>query len=171
MKKIFLIILTSLLIFSCTKKDEDKKVASSNTTSAQTSTTKKELKTISAKDLQDILKSNEGKIILVNFFATWCPPCRKEVPELVELYKVYKNKNVEFIGIAVDENGAEAVVPFAERTNINYSLFLTTPDINNTYKLDAIPKTLLYDKKGKLVQTISGYIEGAELSKIIDMML
>ena len=120
MKKFFAFVFISILIFSCTKKEEETKVVSSNTTSTQGASFKKDLKTITPKDLQAILKSNQGKVVLINFFATWCPPCRKEVPELIELYKTYKNKNVEFIGIAIDDNGAEAVAPFAEKININY---------------------------------------------------
>lgn len=171
MKKFFAFVFISILIFSCTKKEEETKVVSSNTTSTQGASFKKDLKTITPKDLQAILKSNQGKVVLINFFATWCPPCRKEVPELIELYKTYKNKNVEFIGIAIDDNGAEAVAPFAEKININYPLYLTTQDLNNIYKVDAVPTTLLYDKNGKLVQTITGYVEGSELSRMINMML
>lgn len=171
MKRALLFILTAILFFSCTKKDEEKKAESYQPQTQQTTSSKKEYKSITGKDLQDILKSKEGKVVLVNFFATWCPPCRKEVPELVELYKLYKDKNVEIIGISIDENGSEAVAPFAEKTNINYSLYLTTPDLNNLYKVDAVPTTFLFDKKGKLIQTITGYVEGKELSRMIDIML
>lgn len=159
-----------LVVFSCTKKEESK-VEPSRESSNQSVSFKKDLKTLTSKDLQTILTSNKGKVVLVNFFATWCPPCRKEVPELIELYKTYKNKNVEFIGIAIDDNGAEAVAPFAEKININYPLYLTTQDLNNIYKVDAVPTTFLFDKNGKLVQTITGYVEGSELSRMINMML
>ncbi|MCX7990549.1 MAG: redoxin family protein [Proteobacteria bacterium] len=170
MKRFFFLVLVSLFIFSCAKKEEEKKAETTPQKTVESKSTK-ELKSISAKDLQEILKSNQGKVVLVNFFATWCPPCRKEVPELVELYKTYQSKNVEFIGIAIDENGASAVTPFAEKVNINYSLYLTTQDLNNIYKIDAVPTTLLYDKKGRLIQTITGYVEGGELARMIDMML
>lgn len=170
MKKFFILILISLLIFSCTKKEENT-LETNQKGAPQVGLAKKDYKALTGKDLQELLKTKQGKVVLVNFFATWCPPCRKEVPELVELYKTYKDKNVEFIGIAIDENGAEALIPFTEKVNINYSLYLTTPDLNTIYKIDAVPTTLLYDKNGKLVQTITGYVEGKELSRMIDMMM
>lgn len=172
MKKIFCLIFILVLSFSCTKSEEKKVETTTTKTEAKVSTSsKREYKALSPKDLEAILSANKDKVVLVNFFATWCPPCRKEVPELVELYKTYKGKNVEFIGISVDENGAEAVDLFAEKININYPLYLSSAALNNAYKIDAIPTTLLYDKKGKLVQTLNGYVEGTELAKMLDMML
>ncbi len=166
MKKLAVLLILVTLVFACSKKEEPP-VSSSPAPASKSSLS---LKSLTSKDLQEIISSNSGKVVLVNFFATWCPPCRKEVPELIELYKNYRGKNVEFIGIGIDEGGAEVIVPFAEKVNINYPLYLTSQELTTAYKIDAIPATFIFDKKGKLVQSINGYVEGQELAKIIAML-
>src|SRR5262249_48585603 len=62
----------------------------------------------------------EGKVLLVNFWATWCGPCRQEIPDLIELYKQYHDQGMEILGVALDDRGAEVVKPFTDNSKINY---------------------------------------------------
>ena len=70
---------------------------------------------ITASELEAVLENNKGKVVIVDLWATWCPPCRKEIPGFINLYSKYKDKGVEIIGIAFDENGLEAVPPFIKK--------------------------------------------------------
>ena len=73
------------------------------------------VKKITLSELSALLESNRGKVLVVALWATWCPPCRKEIPGFINLYNKYKDKGVEIIGIAFDENGEEALPPFIKR--------------------------------------------------------
>jgi thiol-disulfide isomerase/thioredoxin len=122
-------------------------------------------------DYNNLMASNKGKVVIVNFFATWCPPCRKEVPELIKLAKAYDGKNLQIIGISVDENGEEAVIPFAQQVGFNYPVYLTTPELNKTFNIDAVPQIFLYSKDGSLITNLKGYVDTKELMPIIDKLL
>ena len=69
------------------------------------------------------IKEWDGKLILLNFWATWCPPCKKEIPVFIELQTAYKDQNFQIIGIAIDDE--EAVAEFAKHIGINYPTLLT----------------------------------------------
>lgn len=155
-----LIILLVMLTFSACGKKE-----------ATTSKTSGQFKQLNLIEFNNVLNSNMGKVVLVNFFATWCPPCRKEIPELINLTKEYKDKNLVIIGISVDENGEEAVLPFSQQVGFNYPVFLTTPELNSSFNIDAVPQIFIYDKAGKLVANLKGYVESSELKAMIDKLL
>ncbi|TLD41345.1 MAG: thioredoxin family protein [Candidatus Jettenia ecosi] len=70
------------------------------------------IKEIKLAELHTLLENNKGKVIVLNLWATWCAPCRKEIPGFISLYKKYKDKGLEIIGIAFDENGSKVVPPF-----------------------------------------------------------
>ncbi|MDR4507906.1 MAG: TlpA family protein disulfide reductase [Candidatus Brocadiaceae bacterium] len=121
--------------------------------------------------LQEMLKSNKGKVVIVNLWATWCPPCRKEIPSFISLYKKYK-QDVEIIGIAFDENGEKAVPPFVEKKSINYPIYLGGADIAESYNLRAYPTTIIYDKDSKMAKKHIGYVQeevfDAEIRKLLN---
>ena len=95
------------------------------------------------------LKSLEGKVVLVNFWATWCPPCRKEVPDLEALYKQFKDKGL--VVLAISDEDAGKVKPFAARQGISYTVLLDPGrKVNTLFHVMGIPKTFIYDRSGKL---------------------
>lgn len=96
------------------------------------------------------LKDLQGKIVLVNFWATWCPPCRKEMPDLEALYEKYKGQGLLVLAIS-DEEGAK-VIPFIAERKITYPVLLDHGrKVNELYRVEGIPKTFVYDREGKLV--------------------
>ena len=91
-----------------------------------------------------------GKVVLVNFWATWCPPCRKEMPDLDALYKRFKNQGL--VILAVDDEDASKVKPFLTERPVTYPILLDPGrKVNDLFHIKGIPKSFVYDRKGKLV--------------------
>jgi peroxiredoxin len=91
-----------------------------------------------------------GKVVLLNFWATWCPPCRKEMPDLEALYDKYKDQG--FLVLAISDEEAAKVSPFISQRQIRYPVLLDPGDkVHQLYAIEGIPKSFVYDRAGKLV--------------------
>jgi peroxiredoxin len=96
------------------------------------------------------LKALKGKVVLVNFWATWCPPCRKEMPDLNTLYQRFKDQG--FVVLAISDEEAGKVKPFIAERNISYPVMLDPGrKVNELFQVEGIPKSFVYDRDGKLV--------------------
>jgi peroxiredoxin len=96
------------------------------------------------------LRDLRGKVVLVNFWATWCPPCRKEMPDLDALYKKFRDQG--FVVLAISDEQPEAVRSFLAKHKVAYPVLLDPGDlIHKRFGVDGIPKSYLYDRDGKLV--------------------
>jgi peroxiredoxin len=105
------------------------------------------LKDLQGKDFK--LADYKGKVLVLNFWATWCPPCRAEIPDLVEAYAANKDKGLEILGLSVDRMTAERLMPFVSKAKINYPIVLADAKIVQDYgPVDSIPATIIIDKKG-----------------------
>lgn len=125
---------------------------------------------INFEDLNKIVSDNKGKVVFVNFWATWCPYCRKELPGFNSLQKKYNGK-VEIIGIAFDENGEQVVPPFLKKWNVTYTNYLAGDDLTSEFSLMGFPTTIVYDKNGKEVNRHIGYVsEGTFNQEIIELL-
>jgi len=105
----------------------------------------------------------DGKVLVINFWATWCPPCRKETPAFVELQGKYGAQGLQFIGVAIDEK--DNVVDFADTYGVNYPMLLGDLDAINTSKqygnrFGTLPYTVIVDRSGKI-----NFIQRGELLK------
>ena len=107
--------------------------------------------------LQDVngkkvsLSDFKGKVVIVDFWATWCPPCRRSIPDLIDLQKKYKNK-IAVIGISVDMDTRSDVAPFVKQNKINYKVLYATPEVVQAYgNIDAIPTSFIIDQHGNIV--------------------
>jgi thiol-disulfide isomerase/thioredoxin len=97
-----------------------------------------------------------GKVIFVNFWATWCPPCREEIPELIALQKQY-GSNLQIVGISEDDDPAANVLKFANQHGINYPIVMATPEVIAAYGgVPALPTTFVIDTQGRVVQKHAG---------------
>jgi peroxiredoxin len=107
-------------------------------------------------NLQDVhgkswkLKELRGKVVLVNFWATWCPPCRKEMPDLQSLYLKFKDQ--DFVVLAISDEDAAKINPFLAERSITYPVLLDPGrKVNDLFQIQGIPKSFVYDRDGKLV--------------------
>jgi thiol-disulfide isomerase/thioredoxin len=116
-------------------------------------------------DLKGIQTSTKGKVVLYNFWATWCKPCVHEFPDLVKLYKNYKDKDfvIVFVSMDMPEDMKEKVTPFLEKQGVDfltyYNDFKNPEDIINFYDKNwegAIPSTYIYNKDGNLSSKFLG---------------
>jgi thiol-disulfide isomerase/thioredoxin len=112
-----------------------------------------------------------GKVVLVNFWATWCPPCREEIPELIELKKIYKDK-LEIVGISEDDDPPENVLKFARQKGMTYPIILATPELIESYGgVPALPTSFLIDTQGRVVQKHMGLYPIASYHREIRALL
>jgi len=118
------------------------------------------------------LSKLQGKVVLVNFWATWCGPCRAEIPGFLEVYKEYKSKGFEIVGISLDQDGWKKVIPFVERFKIDYPIVMGNLKVVEAYgNFNAIPTSFLVDKKGNIVNEHVGYLSKEDLIKLIKPLL
>jgi len=97
-----------------------------------------------------------GKVIILDFWATWCPPCKAEIPSFVELYKKYKKDGLVIIGVAIDNE--YKVKNFVKDFNVNYPVAIIDETTNEKYGgIRGIPTTFIIDKKGNIVKSYVGY--------------
>jgi thiol-disulfide isomerase/thioredoxin len=104
------------------------------------------------------LEALKGKVVLLNFWATWCPPCRAEIPDLVGLDETYRDKGLAIVGVSVDISTAEVVGVFLRYNRMSYPNILDSDDrLAALYGgIHSIPKTFLIDKKGRIRETWTG---------------
>ncbi len=96
------------------------------------------------------LKEQRGKVVVLNFWATWCPPCRKEMPDLETLYRQFKDQGLVILAISDEDTGK--VKPFIAQQKVTYPILLDPGrKVNELFQIDGIPKTFVYDRNGKLV--------------------
>jgi thiol-disulfide isomerase/thioredoxin len=102
--------------------------------------------------------SLRGKVTIVNFWATWCPPCRAEIPDLVALQQKYRDR-LQIIGISEDEGGVDKVMRFAADHDMNYPVAMTSPELEAKFPgIGALPTSFIVDRDGRVVQKHVGML-------------
>jgi cytochrome c biogenesis protein CcmG/thiol:disulfide interchange protein DsbE len=105
------------------------------------------------------LSDYHGKVVLLNFWATWCGPCKIEIPWFMEFEQQYKNQGFEVLGIAMDDDGWAAVKPYIAEHKINYRVVLGDDAVANLYGgIDSLPTTFVINREGKVADTHVGLI-------------
>jgi cytochrome c biogenesis protein CcmG, thiol:disulfide interchange protein DsbE len=111
-----------------------------------------------------------GKVVVVNYWATWCPPCRLETPGLVNLSSEYKSRGVEVVGVTMNED-LDDVPPFVERYRIQYPILTPGYDPNLSPDGMALPTTFLYNKRGRLAKKYTGLVLESTLKSDVEALL
>ncbi len=113
-----------------------------------------------------------GKVVILDFWATWCPPCKRELPHFQELYEEYKDEGLVVIGIALDREGASAVKPFVEAHGFTYPVLIGDKRITATYGgIRGIPTTFVIDRQGRIVEKYVGYRDKQVFESVIRKLL
>ena len=138
----------------------------------------------SLKDLKgaDVTMTQQrGKVILINFWATWCGPCKAEMPILMKLQKVHGPAGLVVLGVSMDEEGASVITPWLQKTKfvvdgaqtpMNFPILLGTPQVSTAYgEIEALPATFIIDRQGKIIQRIDGPIEFKDIDRTVKPLL
>ena len=114
----------------------------------------------------------DGRVRLINFFATWCPPCLEEVPTLIELDNKYNDKGFSVIGLSVDQGGREVVKKFVEKMKIHYSVLMADEAVSDAFGgVSGIPVSFLVARDGTMMRKYFGYVDHKVLEKDIKELL
>jgi peroxiredoxin len=118
------------------------------------------------------LSDFKGKVIILNFWATWCPPCREEIPDFVELYEEYKDDGLVIIGVNLDRGDSRAVKKFSKNYKINYPIVTGNVSVTQDYGgIRGIPTTFIIDRKGNIKEKYLGYQPKATFQEAVERLL
>jgi cytochrome c biogenesis protein CcmG/thiol:disulfide interchange protein DsbE len=128
--------------------------------------------------LQDIdghmvrLSDLRGKAVVLNFWATWCPPCKAEIPWFIDLQNKYGPRGLQIVGVSMDDGGMAAVVPFARKIGINYKVVLGNSDVSDLYGgVYSLPTTFYIGRDGRVLEYVPGLITHYEIERNIKAAL
>ena len=118
------------------------------------------------------LSDYKGKVVLLNFWATWCGPCKIEIPWFIEFEKTYKDRGFATLGVSMDEDGWKAVNPFVAQRAMNYPVMVGNDRVAQLYGgIDSLPSTFLIDREGRIASVHLGLVSKrdceAEILKLI----
>jgi peroxiredoxin len=129
-----------------------------------------ELKSLDGRSAK--LSDYRGKIVLLNFWATWCAPCRVEMPALMALYEKYRPQGMEIVGVSMDDGSQERVEKFVNEMKINYPILLGNSSVADNYGgLRLLPQTVFIARDGRIVQTTIGMRSRKDFETIIEQLL
>ena len=152
--------ITMALLFGCTDN-----AAQSGSSMAADFT----LPDLSGKNVQ--LSDMKGKVVLLEFWATWCPPCRASIPGMEKIHETYKDRGVVVLAVSMDEGGWDAVQSFVKDYGIQYTVLKGNEDVAVKYQVRTIPMLLVLDKQGKVSKRYLGFGNDEELERDIKAIL
>ncbi|MDY6954414.1 MAG: TlpA disulfide reductase family protein [Thermodesulfobacteriota bacterium] len=142
-------ILALLLVCGCGGKGDDEKQAPQNRAPGFA------VQDLRGKTLR--LEDLKGKVVILNFFATWCGPCRREIGELVKLYERFRERGLEIVGVSLDMEGAAVLVPFVKHYKITYPVVIGTRKMVVDYGgISGVPTSFLIDRDGMIAEHFVG---------------
>ncbi|HEX9592813.1 MAG TPA: TlpA disulfide reductase family protein [bacterium] len=114
----------------------------------------------------------KGKVLVIDFWATWCPPCREAIPELIAMKKKYGPQGFDIVGISMDENPARVVPPFVEHYGINYPVVVANAEVSSAFGgIYGLPTTFIVDRNGNIAQRYIGYVDAKVIARDVEALL
>jgi peroxiredoxin len=114
----------------------------------------------------------KGKVVILDFWATWCGPCRAEIPNFIALQKQYEKQGLVVVGLSVDKDDADVVKPFAQRLGMNYPVVLADQKTQEAFGgIEAVPTTFIIDRKGRIAKEHMGFTDKDEFENEIKPLL
>ena len=118
------------------------------------------------------LSDYKGKVVLLNFWATWCGPCKVEIPWFMDFQKAYKDRDFAVVGVSMDEDGWDAVKPYVEQKKMNYRVVLGNDQVSQLFgNVDSLPTTIVIDREGRIASMHVGLVAKSTYQKEIEKLL
>ncbi len=129
------------------------------------------LKDVSGKPVK--LSDYRGKVVLLNFWATWCGPCKVEIPWFIDFEKQYKDRDFAVVGVSMDDDGWKSVTPYVSDKKINYRVVIGSDEVTTLYGgVDSLPTTFIIDRTGKVASVHIGLVSKLtyqdEITKLLE---
>jgi thiol:disulfide interchange protein DsbD len=113
------------------------------------------------------VSSLQGKVTVVNFWATWCVPCIREIPSFNKVHEELGAKGVKVVGVSMDEDGAPIVQKFLKDYPMQYAVAIGSETLNDSFQVEQLPTTVIFDHSGRVVKRFEGYTEHGALEEAI----
>jgi thiol-disulfide isomerase/thioredoxin len=118
------------------------------------------------------LSDYKGKVVLINFWATWCPPCRQEIPDLIKMQRQYRNKGLQIVGITYPPQKLSEVQSFVRKLGVNYPVVIGTKETKTLFtSSETLPVTIVIDRKGVVRDVIEGIMYSEEFDQKVKPLL
>ena len=118
------------------------------------------------------LADYKGKVVLLNFWATWCGPCKIEIPWFIDFEQRFKDRGFAVVGVAMDEEGWSAVKPYIEKSKVNYRVLLGNEEVGEAFGgVESLPTTFVIDQDGRIASTHVGLISKSDYENEIVQLL
>lgn len=151
MKRLLVALFVMMMVVSC---GGDKKAEEAS-----------KIESVTVGFIDQLKEEHKGKTMIVNFFASWCPPCRGETPDFVEKYNKYKDQGFVIVGLSVDKKKAD-IDKYIEEFGVTYPIYHADGALGSKYGIQTIPTNIIYKPDGKLFDIIVGPISAKELDVI-----
>ena len=118
------------------------------------------------------LSDYKGKVVLLNFWATWCGPCKVEIPWFIEFEQNYKDRGFAVLGVSMDDDGWDAVKPYLQQRKVNYRVVLGNDQVAQNYGgIDSLPTTFVIDRDGRIASTHVGLVSRRDYDAEVQQLL
>jgi peroxiredoxin len=128
-----------------------------------------DFKVVTTAGKQLSLASLKGQVVILDFFATWCPPCQESIPHLMDLSRRFGKQGLQVVGLSMDEDGEEVVRDFVADKRITYPVALIGDSVGTAYGVRSIPMMYVINKQGQVADRIMGY--NATIGKNLELLL
>ena len=158
-KTMKIVLICSLVLFACGSKEQTKQSATPDFT----------LYSLDGEEY--VLSAFKGQVVILDFWATWCPPCRNSIPTFARLHNKYNDQGLVILGIGLDDE--QSLASFRNQMQIPYPILVGNNEIAKAYEVSGIPKTIFMDKKGKIRKTQVGFAPEleAQFDHLVDSLL